>query len=640
MGAKTKDPRHLCFQAGVNLAASSLFRLVSVALLFILFIACAGSSDDQATSVSGQSITHGPMLGRAGAHQMGVWARTAQAGEFFVRYGTSPEVVTTYSEPVKTRLEYDNTGWTLLTGLEADTRYYYQVVVSKADAAEPLHSGSFRTWPDTAAMQDPDVNPAGDFNFSFEFACGNNQSGFRNAPPTYKTMLSEIAEKVDFAVLNGDWLYEENRDYPPQEWLGQVGIREEQAPRVVQLAPTIVGVWENYKTYLTRGVDLSAWHRSVPSYYTADDHEILNDVYGTGTAGRKNRRSVFRDIAVEAWYDYLAWSNPEGFTQPIHFGRATYKAGSDILEDPDADFNKIDLDQAANLHVHWGTDTAGVNSTALDREPGDPNAGIYDIVERLDSTRLRVNPHFSADGEQTYSIGRRAYSKMRVSNSDVFFLDTRSHRDMHDVSNPRAPGLSMLGVEQREWLMDEMRNSDAEIFFVFSSVNFMIPHVGATVGGEIIEVGNKDEAWTVFLEARERLIQFWDSLGKPVFVLTGDLHNSFAIKITDRVWEFASGPHTSGNHPASSEGGRLANGLFDSRGRRAEIRWSTYVRDDAPPRLNRHPVYTVVQVNNVFNNPVEEGKDRWIKFPHPQVVFQYYDGWTGNLLYAESILAQ
>ena len=39
------------------------------------------------------------------------------------------------------------------------------------------------------------------------------------------------------------------------------------------------------------------------------------------------------------------------------------------------------------------------------------------------------------------------------------------------------------------------------------------------------------------------------------------------------------------------------------------------------------------------NNPLEKGRERWVKFPRPQIFFQYYDGFTGNLLYAESILA-
>ncbi len=599
----------------------------------------------EATAQSTLDITHGPMLGRVGAHQIGVWARTSRPGSFLIRYGTSADQLTNYSDPIETALERDNTGWALVTGLEPSTEYFYQVVTSNQAGANPLHSGSFRTLPDPAALQDADVNPRGDFNFSFEFACGNNQNpaqGLGHGLPTYNQMLANVKDKVDFAVLNGDWLYEEERDYSPQEWLGQVGADETDVPRLLQLAPTITGVWENYKLYLSRAPNLSEWHREVPSYYTFDDHELLNDIYGTGSAGYKHRRTVFRDIGVEAWYHYLGWSNPELFAQGIHFGRTSYAAGSDILEDPEADFTTIDLEQAANLHVHWGGPTAAVNDNSLDAEEGDPNAGVYDIVEILDETKLRVTPPFRADGTQSYSIGRRSYSKKRVSNSDIFFLDTRSHRDMHDVKNPQGPGLSMIGTRQREWLMKEMKESDAEIFFVFSSVNFMIPHVGGTPGPEgfVADIANKDEAWTVFLEDRERLINFWDSLGKPVFVLTGDLHNSFAIKITDRVWEFASGPHNSRNHTASSEAGRPANGTFEWHGRKSEIRWSSYIRDDVPAELSRQPVYTVVQVNNVFNNPLEKGKPRWVKFPRPQVIFQYYDGFTGNLLYAESILAK
>ena len=46
---------------------------------------------------------------------------------------------------------------------------------------------------------------------------------------------------------------------------------------------------------------------------------------------------------------------------------------------------------------------------------------------------------------------------------------------------------------------------------------------------------DKDDSWTAFLHERERLIDFWDGLGKPVFVLTGDLHNSFAVQVSERV---------------------------------------------------------------------------------------------------------
>jgi hypothetical protein len=51
--------------------------------------------------------------------------------------------------------------------------------------------------------------------------------------------------------MNGDWLYEELREYPVEAWRLRAGI--DALPPVVNLMPTVVGVWENYKLYLSRG---------------------------------------------------------------------------------------------------------------------------------------------------------------------------------------------------------------------------------------------------------------------------------------------------------------------------------------------------------------------------------------------------
>ena len=314
------------------------------------------------------------------------------------------------------------------------------------------------------------------------------------------------------------------------DWLEQVGRPAGPAPRTVDLAPAIVGVWENYKLYLERGRDLSAWHREVPSLFVFDDHEILNDVNGTGTVGLRDRRAAFRDVGVQAWYDYLGWSNPIPERQGIRFGRASLTAGSNVLVDPEADFRDLRLDEAATLMVHWGGPTAGVNDLALDALGGDPNAGVYEVVEVLDATRLRVSPAADATGSASYSIGRLSYFSTRMANTEFFVLDTRSHRELHDIADPFAPDISVLGDRQKAWLQQAMRSSAADFLFVVSSVNLMVPHV---LPGP--DKRNKDEAWTAVAAEREELIDFWDSLGKPVLVLTGDLHNSFAIRITDRV---------------------------------------------------------------------------------------------------------
>ncbi len=583
-----------------------------------------------AFTVQTQEITHGPILGRLGSTEIGVWARTKRPGEFSVRYGTDIASLNRRSASTRTTLDHDNASFVHITGLTPNTKYYYQVVGDPGPRPRASLRGDFRTLPDRTTHLHPKHNPDGLFNFSFEYACGNNQTG-QPSLPTFGTMLREIEQKIDFAILDGDWLYEEMRDYPPQDW--QVQASAPQPPRIVDLAPTIVGVWENYKLYLDRGRNLADWHREVPSFFMFDDHEMLNDMNGTGTVGLRHRRPAFRDIGTQAWYDYLGWSNPVGWKQGIHFGRTTLKQGDDVLVDADADFRELKLDEAGTLTVHWGTTDAGVNQLPLDGIGGDPNAGVYEIKEILDRNRLRVSPAPKADSEVSYSIGRFSHFRQKIANAEFFYVDTRNHRQLHDIKDPFDPNISILGARQKKWLKDGMLDSDADFLFVVSSVNLMVPHILAGSNKR-----NKDEAWTSVATERNELIDFWDSVGKPVFVLTGDLHNSFAIKITDRVWEFASGPHNSGNHILEEENDRPPNGPFESRGKKVDIRWSSFIPNDAG-KGNRRPVYTVVNINNVFRIPNHRGTEFWAAYPRPQAIFQYYDGLTGDLLYAETIQA-
>ena len=153
---------------------------------------------------------------------------------------------------------------------------------------------------------DPELNPKGLFNFSFEFACGNDQTCVTGPSlPTFQTMLERLKDKIHFAILNGDWLYETQREYRMRQWTAQVDASPDEVPEVLKVAPTLVGVWQNYKHFLDQGETLARWHRHIPSFFTYDDHEILNDVWGAGTPGLRDRRAVYRDIGVRAWYDYL-----------------------------------------------------------------------------------------------------------------------------------------------------------------------------------------------------------------------------------------------------------------------------------------------------------------------------------------------
>lgn len=580
-------------------------------------------------------LTHGPMLGRQTAHSMAVWGRTSDEGAFTVRYGISPESMDQISEPARTSIEHDNTGVAHLKGLKSDTRYHYQIVVNERPHGLP---GTFRTLPSSADTRNAEHNPTGLFNFRFQIGSCANQNplhGSGHRAPVYEHLNNTWADRVHFHIMNGDWLYEELRTYPPEAWRLTQGI--DRYPLSVQVMPTVVGVWENYKLYLSRGVELAKWHRNMPSYFTFDDHELVNDIWGSSEAGKRHRRTVFRDIGTYAWMDYLGWANPMEFSHNIHFGKGAMKAGSNLLVDRDADFSKLPLHEMLNLHVHWGTAEAGVNDLRYDNDDGNKNSYVYDIVQVVDKHTLRLHmPAKVDDMNLSYSIGRRSYGKFRVSNCEFFLIDTRGDRDMHDIRDRGKEGVSMIGEPQREWLLKSMKESDADFFFVVSTVPFMIPHSGA--GGFEVDAANKEEAWTGFFDERELLIREWEKLGKKVFVMTGDLHNSFAIKVTDNVWEFCCGPHNSVNHvPKNDESDRPATGKFKFGPRECDIRWSSYILPDLPRLERLYPHFCVVQINNVFNMPKKLGDKRWVAYPHPQVIFQYYDGRTGELDYAEAI---
>lgn len=599
----------------------------------VLLISClslAASAQDHRDPIR---LTHGPMLGKPTTDSVLVWGRTSEEGEFVVKYGLTENALDQTSQSATTKIGHDLTGFTQLSGLKGDTRYHYQIFVEGNPHGLP---GSFLTLPSKKDSIHPEHNPEGLFNFRFEVGSCANQNpihGIGHRAPVYENLNQDWADKTHFHIMNGDWLYEELRTYPAEAWRLTQGVNT--LPPVVENAPSIVGVWENYKLYMSRGVERAKWHRNVPSYFTFDDHELVNDIWGSAETGKRHRRTVFRDIGTRAFYDYLGWANPVAHSNEVHIGRGQMKKGNDLLIDPNTDFTKLPLDEMGNLHVHWGTPEAGVNDLKFDNDEGHKNSYVYDIAKVVDKHTLQLHMPAKVSDTVSYSIARRSYGNFRVANCEFFLLDTRSSRDMHDVTDRGKEGISMIGKSQREWLLKSMKESDADFFFLTSSVPFMIPHSGA---GGFEAAGNKEEAWTGFFHEREKLIDEWDKLGKKVFVLTGDLHNSFAIKITDNVWEFCCGPHNSVNHvPKNDEMDRPATGIFDWGPRKCDIRWSSYILPDLPRLERLYPHFCVVQVNNVFNMPKKLGDKRLVAYPHPQVIFQYYNGRTGELAYAEAI---
>jgi hypothetical protein len=371
---------------------------------------------------------------------------------------------------------------------------------------------------------------------------------------------------------------------------------------------------------------------------------VLNNFQNATVPGHRTRNALFRDPALRAWQDYLGWSNPISDLNRIHFGRTQLEAGSALLADSAAEFRKLELHDGRSLHVHWGGANAGhrnsdaKNRSAISRAiekagPTDPNASVYTIERVVDDHVLELRPTPAHDSDSSYSIGGlNYYFSQQFANAEFIGLDTRSRRRSPQISDEPT----MLGESQKDWLLRRLKESEADVVFVLSSVSFVIPHMSE--GSDGID----DQSWTGYARERGELLESFESSGKTVILLTGDLHNAFSVQISERIWEFSVGPIGSLNRATGRLDGTGVppNGPYSSAGLNTTIRWSTHFLADTARQNRRMPVYAIVQMNNVFNSPDMKGSPRWIPFERPQVVVQFYNASTGRLLYAESVLVE
>ncbi|MDH3613705.1 MAG: alkaline phosphatase D family protein [Gammaproteobacteria bacterium] len=588
-------------------------------------------------------VSHGPVLGRLGAGSVGVWTRTAQPAAFHVRYGTNERALDSRSATVATVLEHDNTAWVKLESLLPDTVYYYQVAVDTVAGVDSdiFH---FRSLP-SAKQKVGQLNPDGLFNFAFSaMSCAKQSPTMSQGATQHATLFRDAADNIDFHVVLGDWIYEQDRRFEPSRWLNESAPPGTAMPPLLQIVPSLAGAWQNYKTYYDNDPDLKLWHATVPSIFIFDDHEVLNNFQDATVPGHTARNALFRDPALRAWRDYLGWSNPTTDINKIQFGRTQLEAGSALLTDPAADFRKLALHEGRSLHVHWGGPDAGYrNSDAENRSeisaaieeagPIDPNASVYAIEQVVGDNQLELEPAPAHDSDSSYSIGGLDYFfDQQFANAEFIGLDTRSRRRSQLISDEPT----MLGESQKDWLLRRLKESEADVVFVLSSVSFVIPHLSEGPSGI------DDQSWTGYTRERDELLKAFESSGKTVILLTGDLHNAFSIQISERIWEFSVGPIGSLNRAT----GRLdgtgipSNGPYSSAGLNTTVRWSTHFLADTARQSRRMPVYAIVQMNNVFNSPDTKGNSRWVAFEKPQVVVQFYNASTGRLLFAESVLVE
>lgn len=237
------------------------------------------------------------------------------------------------------------------------------------------------------------------------------------------------------------------------------------------------------------------------------------------------------------------------------------------------------------------------------------------------------------------SIGTHQYYDWQVSNCHFFALDTRGERSQRNPSDLADPTLFILGETQKKWLIKGIRNSDAQFIFLISPDPWTIYHTAAHVSDAPgADEDDKGDGFPSFLHERRELIDFLDGLQKPVLIFTGDVHASASVRITDNVWEMMCGPLGSTGHPLGTLGNPPRGGYWSSKDQPVEIRWLSGFPNNMPYERIRNTYYGIVQVNNVLPAGRPDGTGyQFVAFDQPQVVVRWHDGYSGRMVYAESI---
>jgi len=109
--------------------------------------------------------------------------------------------------------------------------------------------------------------------------------------------------------------------------------------------------------------------------------------------------------------------------------------------------------------------------------------------------------------------------------------DTQRPADRTAVNDPDR---NLLGVDQREWLFEQLKGSTARYKLIANSVMFGQLHAAAGLkaagGGTIL---NGDQ-WDGYRAEQNRVLEFIRAESiENVIVLTGDIHSAWAIDLTD-----------------------------------------------------------------------------------------------------------
>lgn len=198
-----------------------------------------------------------------------------------------------------------------------------------------------------------------------------------------------------------------------------------------------------------------------------------------------------------------------------------------------------DLQEAHRLHPFisiWDDHESANNSHTKGGDAHGPEDGNWE--KRL---RAAKKAYFEWMPIRDYP-GQKIYRTIPLGDlADLILLDTRLEGRQEQIYNTQdervyAADRTMLGTEQRNWLISELENSDAKWKVIANQVIFSPLFVGnldQNIENQLMDI------WDGYPAERLRITRFLrDRQIKDVVILTGDFHAGLAFEVPVDDWNF------------------------------------------------------------------------------------------------------
>ncbi len=200
-----------------------------------------------------------------------------------------------------------------------------------------------------------------------------------------------------------------------------------------------------------------------------------------------------------------------------------------------------DLRRAHQQHpfiVTWDDHEIANDTWVNGAENHDPSEGDFQERKRVATQAYFEWLPIRENAEQT------VYRSFKYGDlAEIFVLDTRHEARTEQISSILDPTYNdprtLLGAEQKNWLLEGLKNSDAQWKIVAQQVMFAPFNVGFAAGditstAEVVAVENFFiDIWDGYPNEREEIISYLsDNQIDDVVILSGDIHTSFANDVT------------------------------------------------------------------------------------------------------------